>query len=299
MDKSYTPEGRNANVLQYNLDEQELKSKLNDLPGGAKHRYAGITNIDHQLGLIRRKLAEIGAQDNTVILFMSDHNIEPGKATSYEKGIHIPMIVHWPGNTTGSESASLISTIDVLPTLLDIAGIPIPDGLQLDGNSFLPAISDPSKRTREHIFAENGYTRAISDGEYKFIALRYPESLIRAMQENEIEYAPSYVGIWPQAHSAIAMKCFPHYFDQDQLYDLENDPYEQANINSAHPEVSLRLQAALSEHLNSFTHPFDLRKNAYLSSPDYRSHYHVNLEYDLANIPWLRRDHGAFEWPPE
>lgn len=299
IDKSFTPEGRNSAVLQYNLDEQELLEKLKDLPGGVKHRYAGISNIDHQLGLIRRKLVEIEALDNTVIIFMSDHNIEPGKATSYEKGIHIPMIVHWPGITQGRESSSLVSAVDVLPTLLDIAEIPIPAQVNLDGESFLPVVKDKHQSTREFVFAENGYTRAITDGRYKYIALRYPDPLIAKMQQNKIGHAPSYVGTWPQAHSAIAMQSFPNYFHQNQLYDLDTDPYEQNNIVADHPELVDKLQDALEDHLGTFTHPFPMDENTYLSSGEFVQHYKVNLEYDLENIPWFRRDHGAFIWPPQ
>ncbi len=83
---------------------------------------------------------------------------------------------------------------------------------------------------RDLIFAENGYTRSVSDGTYKYIALRYPETLIKKMEAGEIEYVPSYVKAWPQAHSAIAINGFPCYFDQDQVYNLIDDPYEQENL---------------------------------------------------------------------
>ena len=299
-DKTYTLEGRQADVLQFNIDEEKLKNEIKDLSDRVTHRYAGIANIDFQLGLIRRKLKEIGKEDNTIIIFMSDHNIEPGKATSYEKGIHIPMIVYWPGITKGSqESSSLISSLDVFPTILGAAGIQKTDDLKLDGVSFMSVIRNPAKLTRQYVFAEAGFTRSVSDGRYKYIALRYPESVIKTMENNEIIYAPSYVKNWPQAHSAIAMKCFPAYFDQNQLYELENDPYEQNNIyDEQSPEVQ-KLKAVLKKHLGSFQHPFDLNDIEYLDSEDYKKHYEVNLNYDLANIPWLKRDHGVFSWPPK
>ena len=298
-DKTYTLEGRQADVLQFSIDEEKLKNEIKDLSDRVTHRYAGIANIDFQLGLIRRKLKEIGKEDNTIIIFMSDHNIEPGKATSYEKGIHIPMIVYWPGISKGSqESSSLISSLDVFPTILGAAGIQKTDDLKLDGVSFMPVIRDPAKLTRQYVFAEAGFTRSVSDGRYKYIALRYPESVIKTMENNEIIYAPSYVKNWPQAHSAIAMKGFPAYFDQNQLYELENDPYEQNNIyDEQSPEVQ-KLKAVLKKHLGSFQHPFDLNDIEYLDSEDYKKHYEVNLNYDLANIPWLKRDHGVFSWPP-
>ncbi|MCK5105619.1 MAG: sulfatase-like hydrolase/transferase, partial [Cyclobacteriaceae bacterium] len=73
-DKTYTLEGRQADVLQFSIDEEKLKNEIKDLSDRVTHRYAGIANIDFQLGLIRRKLKEIGKEDNTIIIFMSDHN---------------------------------------------------------------------------------------------------------------------------------------------------------------------------------------------------------------------------------
>jgi len=298
-DKTYTPEGRQIDVLKYNLDEEKLKSEIKDLQAGKPHRYAGIANIDFQLGLIRKKLEEIGKDKNTVIIFISDHNIEPGKATSYEKGTNVPMIVYWPGITTGQESSSLVSSLDIYPTILDLAGIQKTDGLQLDGQSFLPVIHDPTTQNREYVFSENGYTRSVTDGRFKYIALRYPERLIEAMKRGEIDYAPSYVGNWPQAHSAIAMKCFPAYFEQNQFYDLLNDPYEIQNIYNEQDENVQYLKEVLEDHLATFTHPFDLNDILYLETDDFKRHSQVNLNYNLANIPWVRSDHGGFVWPPK
>lgn len=299
-DKTYTPEGRQEDVLQYNIDEEKLKNEIKDLPSGISHRYAGIANIDFQLGLIRRKLKEIGEEDNTILIFMSDHNIEPGKATSYEKGIHIPMIVYWPGITKGSQkTSSLISSLDVYPTILEAADIQKPEDLKLDGISFMSVIRNPSSSNRQFVFAEAGFTRSVSDGRHKYIALRYPESVIKTMVDNEINYAPSYVGNWPQAHSVIAMKHYPAYFDQNQLYELESDPYEQNNIYEEQSPEAQKLKAVLKEHLASFQHPFNLHDIEYLNSDDFKKHYEVNLTYDLANIPWLKRDHGNLSWPPK
>ena len=298
-DKTYTLEGKQPDVLQYNLDEEKLRNDIMSLPQKGRHRYAGMANIDYQLGLIRGKLEEIGKAGNTIIIFMSDHNIEPGKATSYEKGIHIPMIFYWPGITDGLESRSLISSLDIYPTLLEITNIPRGDNLRLDGNSFLPVIQDPLSRSRAYVFSENGYTRSVSDGRYKYIALRYPESLVNAMESNDLDHAPSYVGNWPQAHSAIAMKSFPAYFEQNQLYDLDIDPYEQNNIYPQQKSIALELQTVLRAHLDSFQHPFDLTDIEYLDGDAFKKQYAVDLEYDLANIPWLSRDHGSFSWPPK
>jgi arylsulfatase A-like enzyme len=300
-DVSYTPGGRDTTLPGLKIDIPALQEQLSQVDPKTRHRYAGMAQTDHAVGLIRKKLAESGLADNTVIIYMADHNIEPGKATSYEKGIHVPMIIYWPGRTSGSTSKALVQNTDIYPTILEAAGIELPDDHMLDGVSMLPIISDPDQSTRDFIFSENGYTRSVSDGTYKYIALRYPETLISKMESGDIDYVPSYVKVWPQAHSAIAMNGFPCYFDQDQLYNLTDDPYEQENLyNTMLDSEELKvLKAALEAHLESFDHPFDLTQIPFLETEEYRKLTEKNLEFDLLSIPWLSRDHGFISWPPE
>jgi arylsulfatase A-like enzyme len=299
-DVTLTLGGRDPGVLDYQLDVEALKSKLQSVPVGERHRYSGIVQTDHAVGLIRQKLEELGMDDRTVIIFISDHNIEPGKATSYEKGIHVPMIVYWPGITSGGESSAQVQNLDIYPTLLEEAGIALPLDYRLDGQSMMKVIRKPSLPGKPLIFSENGYTRSVSDGRYKYIALRYPQRLIEAMQSGELGYVPSYVEAWPQAHSAIAMQCYPHYFDQDQLYDLESDPYEQYNIfgTESGQAVIEPLRTAMEAHLETFDHPFPLAPIPFMQTPQYRLLAETDLAFDIYTIPWLNRDHGTIVWPP-
>jgi arylsulfatase A-like enzyme len=300
-DVRFTPGGFDGDLVRYMPDTARIRREIRDIPASAAHRWVGMAQMDYQLYLIREKLLELGIDDNTVILFMSDHNIEPGKATSYEKGIHIPMILHWPGRTTGSVNHALVQTVDVFPGILQAAGIPMPEGHIADGISFLPLLENPDRSLRQYLFAENGYTRSVTDGRYKYIALRYPESLISAMESGTLRHVPSYVKAWPQAHSAIAMQSYPHYFDQDQLYDLQSDPYELHNLadDTSYHSVMAELRSALEGHLGTFGHPFPLAPIPFLQSDEYRELCRINLQYDLGNIPWLGRDHGSLSWPPE
>ena len=301
QDVSFTPGGRDTTLLGLKIDIPALQEQLSQVDPKTRHRYAGVAQTDHVVGLILDKLAKSGFIENTVIIYMADHNIEPGKATSFEKGIHVPMIIYWPDRTSGSISKALVQNTDIYPTILEAAGIELPDDHILDGVSILPIISNPDQATRDFIFAENGYTRSVSDGTYKYIALRYPEMLIKKMESGEIDYVPSYVKAWPQPHSAIAMNGFPCYFDQDQAYNLEDDPYEQENLYSQmRDSEELRvLKAALEEHLESFAHPFDLTQIPFLETEEYRKLTEKNLAFDLLSIPWLSRDHGFIIWPPE
>jgi arylsulfatase A-like enzyme len=300
-DVSFTPGGRDTTLLGLKIDIPALQEQLSQVDPNTRHRYAGVAQTDHVVGLICEKLSESGLAENTVIIYMADHNIEPGKATSFEKGIHVPMIIYWPGRTSGSVSNALVQNTDIYPTILEAAGIGLPSDHILDGVSMLSIISDPDQATRDFIFAENGYTRSVSDGTYKYIALRYPEILIKKMESGEIDYVPSYVKAWPQAHSAIAINGFPCYFDQDQVYNLKDDPYEQENLYSQmrNSEELKVLTAALEAHLESFDHPFDLTQIPFLETEEYRKLTEKNFEFDLLSIPWLSRDHGFIIWPPK
>jgi hypothetical protein len=92
--------------------------------------------------------------------------------------------------------------------------------------------------------------------------------LINKMDSGEIDYVPSDVKVWPQAHSAIAMNGFPCYFDQDQVYNLKDDPY-------------------------------DLTQIPFMETAEYRKPTEKNLAFDLLSIRWSSRDHGFILWPPE
>ena len=300
-DVTYTPGGRDHPVTQWQIDVPSLQEKLSELPEKETHRYAGMAQTDHLIGLIREKLDESGFAENTVIIFMADHNIEPGKATSFEKGIHVPLIVYWPQQTSGAFSDALVQNTDIYPTILEAAGIPLPENYPLDGKSMIPIIKDPKQSTRKYIFAENGYTRSVYNGEYKYIALRFPQSLIEIMQNGETDHVPSYVKKWPQAHSSIAMNFFPAYFDQDQLYDLDTDPFEQDNIYEAMTKTDelQHLKDVLRKHLATFDHPFTLDQIPFMQTEEYQKLREKNLAFDIYSIPWLNRDHGEIIWPPK
>ena len=89
--------------------------------------------------------------------------------------------------------------------------------------------------------------------------------------------------------------------NQDQVYNLKDDPYEQENLYSQmrNSEELKVLMAALEAHLESFDHPFDLTQIPFLETEEYRKLTEKNFEFDLLSIPWLSRDHGFIIWPPK
>lgn len=299
-DKTFTPDGRIPDIEKYNFDEKALKQKLLKSPGAKRHRAAGMASLDYQVKLVVEKLKEKGVYDNTIIIFMSDHNIEPGKATCYEKGNHIPMIIKpIHSKTKGVKSSAMIQTIDMLPTLCEMAGVKLPENHMLDGKSIAQVLTNPEAKIREYIFTEGGYARSISDGVNKYIALRFPSPLIKKMENEEVTYVPSYVGPWPQAHSAIAIHSYPAYFNQNQLFNLLDDPKEQINLygNDEMKDVQNRLKLALENQMKTFRYKYALDDILFMNSEEYPKLQKVNRDWDLNNIEWFVRDHGKkFEW---
>jgi arylsulfatase A-like enzyme len=124
--------------------------------------YQTITGIDHLVGAIRAQLASLGLADNTVIVFASDHGITHGefglggKALNYESCLRVPLIAYDPrtaNQLTTHRSSALVQSVDVAPTLLDLAGVPVPGTMQ--GQSFRTALAGESFAGRSHAFAEN------------------------------------------------------------------------------------------------------------------------------------------------
>ena len=300
-DLSYTLEGRMDDHLKYQLPSDSMRKVLEDIPPALRHKHAGMACLDNHVKNVINKLKELGLDENTMIFFMADHNVEPGKATCYEKGLKVPMIIKMPdGMHSGSVNGKLTSNVDIFPTILEAANIPIPEGLLLDGISILPGIRNENIHTRPYVFAESGLTRSVNDGRWKYIAFRYPGDQIEKMQSGAIDYAPNFLNLEKQAHSSIAMEHFPGYFSADQLYDLETDPYELRNL-AYDPDYSdelKRLQKVLADHLSSFSHSYDMSDTSFMTTDEYKKLVEKSLSYGTDYIPWLRRDHGSIHWPP-
>jgi arylsulfatase A-like enzyme len=296
-----TLEGRVDGVMEYALDAAAVNATLADVPEHLRHRYAGMISLDHHVGVVLDTLDKQGLADDTIVVFMADHDTEPGKATCYEKGSLVPMIVRWPGTiTAGSVTDALVQGVDLMPTLVGLAGASLPDG-PVDGVDMGPVWRDPGARVREHVYLEAGYARAITDGTFKYIAVRYPGSVIERLERGETEFAPNHLDTHKQAHSQIALEHYPAYFDPDQLYDLRSDPYEQANLagDPSYEQTLHALQETLREQLETFDHPYDLSPIPFLHSAEYRAMAERTRAIGTDYIAWLPRDHGRIVWPPE
>lgn len=208
--------------------------------------YQAVTGIDKHVGNVRQKLKELGLSDNTIIIYASDHGIMQGefglggKALNYEKCLHVPMIAYDPRANVSvkrKRRKELVQSIDIAPTLLDIAGIPISGTMQ--GASMLPLIQGRQVEWRKYAFAENLWStrfgnpriESVRSRHWKYI--RYFENDQSIYNRNVSHWTEEYMVTNPQAElykqwlDASIAREKPVY---EELFDLQHDPDESVNL---------------------------------------------------------------------
>ncbi len=211
--------------------------------------YDAVNLLDKKVGVLLQRLKDDGLEQNTAVFFLGDNGRcwLRGKQWLYDSGIHIPLIVRWPGVIEpGTVRDDLISAIDITATSLFAAGIPIPEVMQ--GRTFL----GPEARPREAIFAARDRCdetvdriRCVRTKQYKYIRNYMPDRPYT--QPNAyIEKRYPVLGVMKELYAAGKLKSVPKQFMQptkppEELYDITYDPHEIHNICDP-PEY----QAALS-----------------------------------------------------
>lgn len=243
--------------------------------------YAGMMeSLDDAVGIVLDALETTGQADNTVVIFSSDNGgvssgdgyatsclpLRGGKGRQWEGGVRQPFYMYWPGVTQAGESAALVSSIDFLPTLLEIAGgavaaaadpAPWRDVL-VDGISLVPALKGGELPDRPLFWHYPHYGN--QGGE--------PSAIVRA-------------GNW---------KLIRYYEDERfELYDLQQDPGEQQNVVAAHPQRVQDLAAQLAAWLNDTGAKYPSR------NPDYDASQSAAVLEKLqeSGIPNRERYHAS------
>jgi N-sulfoglucosamine sulfohydrolase len=121
--------------------------------------YNEITRWDYFIGLVVAELEKEGTLDNTLILIMADNGrpFPRAKTRLHDSGMKTPFIAHWPKGIAkaGTPTQSLISSIDIAPTVLSLAGVTVPPTMQ--GLSFAPVLADPTATPRKYAFSEHNW----------------------------------------------------------------------------------------------------------------------------------------------
>lgn len=145
--------------------------------------YEEVSRFDYYVGLVVKELKAQGILENTLIIVMADNGRPfPGNKTRlYDDGIKTPLIIHWPKGIKAKEqvSASLVSAIDIAPTVLEVAGMPRHAAMQ--GKSFTMLFADPTAKFRNYVFAEHNWhsfrahERMVRTRQFVYIENNLPE----------------------------------------------------------------------------------------------------------------------------
>ena len=220
--------------------------------------YSNIEHSDLFLGQLLLELEEDGLADNTVVVHWSDHGPLPrGKRWPYDSGIHVPLIARWPGHIqAGRVSDQLVSTIDLAPTALSLAGVNIPSHMQ--GQAFLGPRSAPARRyvyaSRDRHDEAYDMVRAVRDSRYKYICNCRPDLpyLLWVPYHNRHPIVEEMWRLYLAGELSGPQLLMFQPRPVEELYDTQTDPHEIDNLaaDPTHAEELLRLRAALDGWLS-------------------------------------------------
>lgn len=189
--------------------------------------YASTSFVDAQIGKVIDELDRLGLADSTLIVLWGDHGFHLGdhgiwtKHTNYEQANRIPLLISAPGIIQpNSSTLQLAESVDLFPTLAELANLPAPNGPQrIDGRSLVPVLKDPQARIRDHAFhcfPKQTLGRAIRTERYRLVEWKKPGA---APDSAELE-----------------------------LYDYVRDPQETKNLAIEQPEIVKQLRAILAKY---------------------------------------------------
>tara|TARA_R110002073_G_scaffold56905_30_gene144918 strand:+ start:3653 stop:5140 length:1488 start_codon:yes stop_codon:yes gene_type:complete len=234
----------------------------------------GAEDIDRRVGQTRELIAKHLDVNNTLVVYTSDHGMPwPfAKWSLYETGIRTPLIAVWPGKIKPNSSTdAMVSWIDLMPTLIDLAGGTSPAGI--DGRSFAKVLFGETNQHRDVIYAthkgdkeKNVYPiRSVRVGKWKYIRNLHPEFAYTTHTDVWAKEVPRIDGHWAHAghhwQSYIdAAKTDPkaaaflhdyHSNPAEELYQLDQDPYEQNDLAGLpdHAEKLAELRELVSKRM--------------------------------------------------
>jgi arylsulfatase A-like enzyme len=219
-----------------------------------------IQTLDGEVGAVLKLLESDGMAENTIVMFMGDNGREDfrGKYHLYEQGSSVPLIVRAPGIVVpGSVSDALISGVDIAATTLSLAGIALPE--HSHGKPFL----GPQRQQREYLFTamdriddNPDRVRAVRDARWKYLRNFEPERPYLQASGYRATTNPTYLAMRKLSAqgrlNADQRKFMAPSRPEEELYDLEADPYELQNL-AASPERAPTL-ARLRRQLDQWMH---------------------------------------------
>ncbi|MDF3127982.1 sulfatase [Kiritimatiellaeota bacterium B1221] len=222
--------------------------------------YNAYSVLDAQVGRRLQWLEDQGLTDSTIVIFLSDHGrgLPREKRWCYDAGIHLPLIVRWPGQLEANTVCSdLVAWVDIAPTLLSLAGASIPQEYQ--GQVFL---GDAPAKPRDCVFAGRDRmdevfdrVRVVRDHRWHYIRNFAPK--LPWCQYQKYMEQQKVMGVMREKWKQGELQGSETVFFQkekplEELFDCENDPYCMKNLagDPACTEILAAMRSRLDQHLD-------------------------------------------------
>lgn len=205
-----------------------------------------VEHLDDSVGLVLEALEEHGLADNTIVIFFSDNGgeirrgvtsnfpLRAGKTTLYEGGVRVPLFVRWPGVTrAGQKCREPVVGHDFYPTILSMVGAEGSEeqNAAMDGVDISSVLRDPQSSLPARPLCWLRYGEMVHYPTYKNDPVFGPSAAIRKGEWKMVERYPT-----------------PHGLERKfELFNLQEDPYEQVNLASQRPDVLTELQQELKQ----------------------------------------------------
>lgn len=236
MYKDLDPElGFSDDLSDFRMNEKDKED--------ARKIYGMVTNIDDNIGKVINKLKELKIEEETIIIFMTDNgpqqirynsSMKGRKGTVYNGGIRVPFYIQYSEKFKESKVINKMSAhIDVLPTILELCNLNVPNDRKIDGQSLVPFINSKSTNDR---FLFSYWTR------------RFPEKYINMSIQND-------------NYKLVGNNDFDSKIEEFELYDLVEDPNENNNIISQNIETARSFKKEMDNSID------DLLKSKNIKNP--------------------------------
>ena len=221
------------------------------------HYLDAINLLDTKVGVVLKRLEEDGLAENTIVFFFGDNGRchVRDKQWLYDGGLHIPLIVRWPGQVKpGTVREDLVSAIDISATSLHLAGVKLPSNMQ--GQVFL----GPDAKSRKYIFGARDRCdetidriRTVRTQQYSYIRNFHPERPYTQFNAYKERSYPV-LGLMKQLHAEGKLTPAQQLFmaprkPAEELFDLVADPHEIKNLagSAKHQAVLKEMRSALEQ----------------------------------------------------
>ncbi|MBV1888523.1 MAG: sulfatase-like hydrolase/transferase [Urechidicola sp.] len=213
--------------------EEQYKKIYSHLDNKTQEYYGAITAMDEQIGRLRAFLRKKGVSENTIILFSSDNGpINPGSSGPYtagkrhlfEGGVRVPGIIEWPSKIKNAKTTDIVAaSVDMMPTLLDIANIKIDESIPMDGISLKPLLDGQHQKRDKLLFFQSHGSSVAMNQDYKALKVR-----TGAFSEGQINKSGLVLDTW-------------------MLFEMNSDSKESKDISAKHQDSLLEMTTAYEE----------------------------------------------------